>query len=69
MSNHNHELYTYMYYTPYKTENSPKRSNFLCYCAGRNPVKIPAAGKHEAKAKAAKHFKVGADKIRAVVPV
>ena len=67
MSNH----YTYMYYTPYKAKPNynPATSPFLCYCGGQTPIRVRAAGRHEARAMAAKYFKVGPDKIKAVVPV
>lgn len=51
------------------TQYNPHTSPFLCYCGGRTPIRVDAVGRHEARALAAKYFKVGMDKIRAVVPV
>ena len=66
MSNHRHELYTYAYFTPYKTNTRPAYNpdlyRFDCHYGSRI-LTVRAEGPHTAREKAAKYFKTGADKI------
>jgi hypothetical protein len=67
MSNHAHELYTYMYYTPYKAKPNynPETFSFICHYGSRN-TRIRADGRYDARQKAAAYFGVGPAKIIAV---
>jgi hypothetical protein len=67
MSNHAHELYTYMYYTPYKAKTiyNPQPLLFTCHYGSRTK-RVRADGRFAAREKAARYFGVGADKIIAV---
>ena len=67
MSNHAHELYTYMYFSPYKAKPNynPEFFSFLCYYGSRS-TRVRADGRYDAREKAARYFGVGPDKIIAV---
>jgi hypothetical protein len=63
MSNH----CTYMYFAPFKAKTiyNPKPLRFTCHYHNHTHL-VFADGRYEARAMAAKHFKVGPDKIIAV---
>ncbi len=67
MSNHAHELYTYMYYTPYKAKTiyNPKPLLFTCHYGSRT-TRVRADGRFAAREKAAAYFKTSPNNIIAV---